>query len=141
MLSSRSLALKVAGILLLMVPVVVIPVEQMIDLSSGFFEGGEGASPFLWLILLLVPTSLLAFLEWHVPIGGGVAVAVLGLLIGIFFWRLFTAWGTFDADTGGSSGELAVLLALGAAPTISGLLCIAAGLSDRRAQEPASLPG
>jgi hypothetical protein len=132
---ARSTWLKVVGVVLLLAAAAVPPIEWMISLGSGFFDGGDGGiSPFGFLILLLIPASALAFLEWTLPRTGGLAVAVLGLLTGVLLWRVFTAWGTFDGDTGGWRGEVSVLLALGVAPLVSGLLCLAAAHSDHATQ-------
>jgi len=140
--SPRSLWLKVVAVMLLLGAATVPPIVYAGGFNSGFFDGGDGGiAPFWILIFLLIPASVLASLEWEFPKAGGVAVAVVGLLTGILLWRVFTAWGTFDGDTGPFDGdtsglgtEVIVLLALGVAPLVSGLLCVAAAQSDRAAQ-------
>jgi hypothetical protein len=81
----------------------------------------------------LVPASTLALFEWVRPMGGGATVAIVGLVTGVALWRAYPAWGTSDHETG---SEVAIHLALGAAPMLSGLLCIAAALTQRRAWQP-----
>ena len=77
-----------------------------------------------------MPVCLLALLEWRQPVWGGAIVALLGLVIGALLWRVFTVWGTFDGD---ADVEIAVLLAIGLIPFVSGSLCFAAGVEERRA--------
>jgi hypothetical protein len=64
--------------------------------------------------------------------GGGATVAIVGLVTGLALWWVFATWGTFDDETG---SEVAILLVVGAAPMISGLLCVAAALTERRARQ------
>lgn len=128
----RSRWLKVAGVVVLFGAALVVPfVVWRSGSDIGFFEmnGDSGPSPFLYLVLLLVAVSLLGLFEWRQPVWGGAIVGLLGLGVGVLLWRVFTVWGTFDGD---GDVEAAVLLAIGVVPFVSGSLCFAAGVAERK---------
>ena len=131
---TRSFWLKLAGVAFLVISSFV--VLASVTSRQDEFEPPVGGALLAASLVLVLFVGGIAYLVWRHPLFGGAFLTVSGLVGGLVWGCLWVAWGTF-----GTTGKLLLaLFAIAGVPIVSGLLCLLAGLDERRSLRSSGHP-